>query len=114
MGAGVGAVYTVTGAPPPCGVREMPRILTPMVAQSSEEASLTTRGTLPDGTAGGGEVVTELAPEPPPQAVSVTARPVVSAVQTARFTGSRCMNLPSRVHVVLNAMHPTACVVRVG
>jgi len=60
-----------------------------------------TKETLPDWTVGGGEVVTGLGPElpPPPQAVSVTARPVVSAVRMARFGGTRCMNLPSRVFV---------------
>jgi hypothetical protein len=41
------AVKTVTGLPPPCGTSEILRIFTPMVAQSSEEASLTIIFTLP-------------------------------------------------------------------
>ena len=40
-GAGLGAVYTVTLLPPPCGTSAIDRTFTPMVAQSSDEASLT-------------------------------------------------------------------------
>jgi hypothetical protein len=40
MGGVAGALYTVTGLPPPCGVSEMLIILTPTVAQSSDGASL--------------------------------------------------------------------------
>src|SRR5438876_2883404 len=46
MGAGVGAVYTVTLPPPPCGTNAIDRTLTPMVAQSSVDASLTNIDTL--------------------------------------------------------------------
>ena len=41
------AVKTLTGLPPPCGTSEMLRIFTPIVAQSSVEASLTIMFTLP-------------------------------------------------------------------
>ena len=76
----------------------MLRILTPIVAQSSDEASLTMSGTLP--VCAGGvvvpDVVTALEPElPPPQAVRVTATPAASALHTARFTRMSCITLPS-------------------
>jgi hypothetical protein len=41
VGTGLGAEYTVTLLPPPCGMSAIDMILTPMVAQSSDEASLT-------------------------------------------------------------------------
>jgi hypothetical protein len=41
-------VYTVTALPPPCGIRAIESTLIPTIAQSSEEASLTTTGTLAD------------------------------------------------------------------
>src|SRR5450755_3381787 len=65
MGAGDGAVYTVTLLPPPCGTSAMERILTPIVAQSSLEASLTSIGTVALCGAELGGVFIE-APEPPP------------------------------------------------
>src|ERR1700690_2062474 len=40
VGAGLGAVYAATGAPPPCGISVILSTLTPTVAQSSVEASL--------------------------------------------------------------------------
>jgi len=47
IGAGVGAVNTVSGEPPPCGVREMLTTFTPMVAQSSVDPSCIRRASLP-------------------------------------------------------------------
>src|SRR5216683_3148053 len=47
VGTELPAVRTLTGLPPPCGTSEMLRIFTPMLAQSSVEASLTIMFTLP-------------------------------------------------------------------
>src|ERR1700722_14152040 len=47
VGTELPAVKTLTGLPPPCGTSEMLRIFTPIVAQSSVEASLTIMFTLP-------------------------------------------------------------------
>jgi hypothetical protein len=71
MGAGDGAVYTTTLPPPPWGTNAMDRTLTPIVAQSSVDASLKRSGTL---ALWGVEIVgTEPLPEPPPQAASTAA-----------------------------------------
>src|SRR5665213_2255521 len=91
-GAGEGAVYTVTLAPPPCGTRAMLSTLTPMVAQSSEEASLIAIGTLavvpsaPDVE----PMRAEEPEEPPPQAVSVATM----APHTAKLNFLVSMSLP--------------------
>src|SRR5579883_130793 len=47
MGAGEGAVNTVTAGPPPCGFREMLNTFTPITAQSSVEASCIITFTFP-------------------------------------------------------------------
>jgi hypothetical protein len=47
VGAVAGAVYTVTSLPPPCGTSAMDRTLTPIVAQSSLDESLSSIETLP-------------------------------------------------------------------
>jgi hypothetical protein len=47
MGVGVEAVKTVMGEPPPWGVSATLRTLTPIVAQSSLEASCITNATVP-------------------------------------------------------------------
>src|SRR6516165_9826393 len=54
-----------TSLPPPCGVSETDKILTPIVAQSSVEASLTSRFTVPFCGCGVGLGLLELEPEPP-------------------------------------------------
>ena len=73
MGAGVGAVYTVTLPPPPCGTSAIDSTLTPMVAQSSDDASLNSIETLP---LCGVELSVLLEPPlepPPPHAASSAA-----------------------------------------
>jgi hypothetical protein len=47
VGTELPAVNTLTGLLPPCGTREMLRIFTPIVAQSSVDASLTIMFRLP-------------------------------------------------------------------
>ena len=75
-GTGLGAVYTVTLPPPPCGMSAIDMIFTPMVAQSSDEASLTITARF--AVCVGVEVVVptgeppELS-EPPPHAASSVA-----------------------------------------
>src|SRR5215471_1362879 len=61
-GAGDDAVYTVTFAPPPCGMSAMLRTFTPIVAQSSDDASLTKIETVPFW----GVCVMDEEPDPPP------------------------------------------------
>jgi hypothetical protein len=75
IGAGVGAVYTVTAAPPPCGVSEMDITLTPTVAQSSDEASLISTCILADCVVSDGVLL----PPPPPQAARVAIMTALSA-----------------------------------
>jgi hypothetical protein len=71
-GTGLGAEYTVTLLPPPCGMSAIDMIFTPMVAQSSDEASLTITARFAVCVAV--EVVVlaaeppEELPDPPPQA----------------------------------------------
>src|SRR6266403_998179 len=60
-GAGLGADHTVTALPPPCGTSAMLSSFTPIVAQSSEDASLIVSGMVPDIGVGVGAVE----PEPP-------------------------------------------------
>src|SRR6516164_2032355 len=54
-----------TSLPPPCGVSETDKILTPIVAQSSVEASLTSRFIVPFCAWGVGLELLEPEPEPP-------------------------------------------------
>src|SRR5262249_10316183 len=84
------AVNTVTGAPPPCGVKAMLITLTPIVPQSSDESSLTRTDRLPVW----GVVVVFVAeepaePEPPPHATTPAVRLETRIVWTA------CLNLAS-------------------
>ena len=76
-GTGLGAVYTVTLAPPPCGMSAIDMILTPMVAQSSEEASLTITARFAVCVGVEDVVLTaeppELSEPPPPHAASSVA-----------------------------------------
>src|SRR5271169_6101227 len=74
MGTVEGAVYTVTLLPPPCGISAMDRTLTPIVAQSSVDASLSIVDKLPVCDCGivGLVGATPLEP-PPPQAASSAA-----------------------------------------
>jgi hypothetical protein len=58
--------------PPPCGTRAIDRTLTPIVAQSSLDASLIIMETLPVCGAGAGVGAVTLEP-PPPQAASNAA-----------------------------------------
>src|SRR5579863_2022855 len=74
MGAGEGAVYTVTLLPPPCGTSAMERTLTPIVAQSSLEASLTSMETFALCGAEGGGLMPPLDPPPPHAASKEPAR----------------------------------------
>src|SRR5580700_8013533 len=101
-GAGEGAVYTVTLVPPPCGTRAILSTLTPMVAQSSEDASLITIGTLavvpwdPDVELNR----LEEPEEPPPQAVSVATM----APQTAKLSFLVSICLPRSERTVSAAL----------
>ena len=90
MGAGVGAVYTVTGAPPPCGTSAMLSTLTPMTAQSSLEASLTMTAIVALG--GGGLEATEVDPVPPPQAARLNEAKThaLEASNFDRMTDTSC------------------------
>src|ERR1700752_906997 len=76
----------------------MLRIFTPIVAQSSEDASLTTTGT--DAVC---DVVLDVVdpeePPPPPQATSAAATPAVNALHMARLTRMTCITLPSKLLV---------------
>src|SRR5471032_1468279 len=74
IGAGVGAVYTVTGVPPPWGVKEMESTLTPMVAQSSVEASLTVVVSVPFWGVGLRGVDAELPPPQPTTNIGIAAK----------------------------------------
>jgi hypothetical protein len=69
--------------------------LTAIVAQSSEDASLIMSDIVPDDIDGGLDGVR---PEPPPapQAVRLAARPVTSALRSARGNILRCIFLPFR------------------
>src|ERR1700723_255797 len=76
VGAGEGAVYTVTLPPPPCGTKAMERTFTPMVAQSSVEASLMSIETFAlCGAEVGGFIEPPLEPPPPHAASTALARP---------------------------------------
>src|SRR5580700_6090705 len=74
MGGVAGAVYTVTLLPPPCGTNAMDSTLTPIVAQSSLDASVISIDTLAVcGVTGEGAM---LEPPPPPQAaISAASAP---------------------------------------
>jgi len=62
----------VTFAPPLCGTSAIDRIFTPIVAQSSEDASLTSTATFAlCGADPCGAVIEE--PEPPPHAARIEA-----------------------------------------
>src|SRR5215469_13795197 len=76
-GACDGAVHTVTFAPPPCGTIAMLNTLTPIVAQSSEDASLSNNGTAAWVCAADVDMGSD--PLPPPHAARVAAIPVKSA-----------------------------------
>jgi len=67
----------VTGLPSPWGVNEILNTLTPMVAQSSDDASLTTNGTFAVCVPPADTAELPVPPElPPPQAMSEPASDV--------------------------------------
>src|ERR1700674_5891265 len=69
----LGAVYTTTGVPPPCGFKEILNILTPMVAQSFSGASLTIMLTVPFELPEPPEDVLEWLPLPQPTSANAAA-----------------------------------------
>src|SRR5271168_3889968 len=81
MGTVAGAVYTVTLEPPPCGTSAIDRTLTPIVAQSSVDASLNSIETLPVWGVDvvvevlGGVVAPPLEPPPPQAAINTASAP---------------------------------------
>jgi hypothetical protein len=83
VGAGLGAVHTVTALPPPCGTSAMLSNFTPMVAQSSEGASLTIRDMLAVAWVPEPEepeaLLPELPPPPPPQALRLAESAATTA-----------------------------------
>src|SRR5712671_1398100 len=85
-GAGLGADHTVAALPPPCGTSAMLSSFTPIVAQSSEDASLIVSGMVPD--IGVGVAVVE--PEPP-QPLTAAVRPIRSAPWSALLRILRCI-----------------------
>src|SRR5215831_19262556 len=80
-----------TSLPPPCGVKETDKILTPIVAQSSVEASLTSRFTVPFCTWGVGLGLLEPEPEPPDE------HPVENSMNVA--DANPCIT-PLRLHFI--------------
>jgi hypothetical protein len=66
--------------------------LTPIVAQSSDDASLTTSGMVPVGVLGVVIAEPESALPPPPQAVRVAARTAISAPPNALLNILRCIS----------------------
>src|SRR6516165_990899 len=81
----------ITSLPPPCGVSETDKILTPIVAQSSVEASLTSRFNVPFCAWGVGLALLELEPEPPDE------HPVKNSVNAADASPS---NTPLTLHFI--------------
>src|SRR5579864_703163 len=97
VGAGEPAVQMVTLLPPPCGMSATLSSCTPIVAQSSDAASLTSNCIL---TLCCGGVVLVPAEPPPPQPLKDAARLIISALQRARRNIMRSMWIPSVVYPV--------------
>src|SRR5271166_1295493 len=70
---GEGAVYTGTLLPPPCGISAIDSTLTPIIDQSSVDASLNITATLAVCGVTGVDGFMLLPPEPPPHAAMSAA-----------------------------------------